>query len=156
MQLGDIMKINFKSKRGFTTVDLTIATIVILIFVVIMTSISYNVYLSSIEAKRTAVALNYVVDIFEHIGAIDFSEVTASYELLEIDSLEGLVYKDISSNNGIETITGTIGTYDIEIKIEDYRKEGVIKIVTLTIDYPVSRKNTETVEFKRLKTVNNS
>ena len=104
------MKINFKSKRGFTTVDLTIAMIVILIFVVIMTSISYNVYLSSIEAKRTAVALNYVVDIFEHIGAIDFSEVTASYELLEIDSLEGLVYKDISSNNGIETITGTIGT----------------------------------------------
>ncbi len=150
------MKINLKGKRGFTTIDLSIAMIVILIFVVIMTSISYNIYLSSIEAKRTAVALNYAVDIFEHIGALDFGEVTASYEMLEIDSLNELVYKEVSSNNGIDKITGSIGTYDIEIEIEDYRKGGVVKLITLTINYPVSRKNSESIELKRVKVANNA
>lgn len=151
-----MMKINLKDKRGFTTIDLSIAMIVVLIFVVIMTSISYNIYLSSVEAKRTAVALNYAVDIFEHIGALDFGEVTASYEMLQIDSMNELVYKDISSSNGIDKITGSIGTYDIEIEIEDYRNEGVVKLITLTINYPVSRKNTESIELQRLKVANNS
>ncbi|MCI9365743.1 MAG: hypothetical protein HFJ54_03935 [Clostridia bacterium] len=57
------MKINLKNKNGFTTIDLTIALIVVMLFVTIMTSISYNTYLVSTEAKRTAVALNYAVRI---------------------------------------------------------------------------------------------
>ncbi len=148
------MKINLRSKRGFTTIDLGIAMLVILIFVVIMTSVSYNIYLSSIEAKRTAVAVNYAVDIFEHIGLIAFGEVTASYEILEIESLAALEYNSISTSGNVETVSATIGTYEIELKIEDYKGDGVVKIVTLTIDYPVSRKNTETLEFQRLKVAN--
>lgn len=150
------MKIKLKDKRGFTTIDLSIAMIVILIFVVIMTSFSYNIYASSIEAKRTAVALNYAVDILEHIGEVSFNEVSASYELLEIDSLESLTYNSVSSTNNIETISASIGTYDITLKIEDYQSQGVIKIITVTIEYPVSRKNTESIEIQRIKVIDNS
>lgn len=151
MQLGDVMKINMKSKKGFTTVDLTIAMIVVLIFVVIMTSISFNVYSSSTEAKRTAMALNYAVDIFEHIGVLDFGEVSASYEILEVESLKGLEYTDVSSSGVIDKVSGKMGTYNIELQIEDYKGEGVIKIITLKITYPVSKKDTETIEMQRLK-----
>lgn len=151
MQLGDVMKINFKSKKGFTTIDLTIAMIVVLIFVVIMTSISFNVYSSSTEAKRTATALNYAVDIFEHIGVLNFGEVSASYEILEVESLKALEYTDVSSSGVTDKVSGKIGTYNIDLTIEDYKGEGVIKIITLKITYPVSKKNTETIEMQRLK-----
>lgn len=145
------MKINFKSKKGFTTIDLTIAMIVVLIFVVIMTSISFNVYSSSTEAKRTATALNYAVDIFEHIGVLNFGEVSASYEILEVESLKALEYTDVSSSGVTDKVSGKIGTYNIDLTIEDYKGEGVIKIITLKITYPVSKKNTETIEMQRLK-----
>lgn len=155
MQLGDVMKINLKDKKGFTSIDLSVAMIIILIFVVIMTSISYNVYLSSTEAKRTAVALNYAVDIFEHIGQVDFGDVAASYELLQIDSLDALVYKDISTSGNMDYISASIGTYDIKIQIEDYKGGGIVKIITLTITFPVSRKNTESLELQRVKVIDN-
>ncbi len=145
------MKINLKGKEGFTTVDLSIAMIVIIIFVVIMTSISSSVYSSSMEAKRTAVALNYAVDIFEHIGEVNINEVRASSDLLEISSLQNFVCENTSTVNGIDIITGKIGTYQIRVEIEDYRNDGVVKIITLKITYPVSKKKTETLELQRVK-----
>ncbi len=150
------MKINLRSKNGFTTVDLSIAMIVIMIFVVIMTSISNSVYSSSMEAKRTAVALNYAVDIFEHIGEVDISEVTASRDLLEISSLQNFVYENATTINGIDVITGKIGTYELRLEIEDYKGDGVVKIVRLIITYPVSKKKTETLELQRIKAIDKS
>lgn len=147
------MKINLKEKRGFTTVDLSIAMIIIIIFVVIMTSISNSVYSSSMEAKRTAVALNYAVDIFEHIGEVDISEVKASRNLLNISSLQKFVCENAMTANGIDIITGKIGTYEIRLEIEDYRNDEIVKIITLKITYPVSKKKTETLELKRIKAI---
>lgn len=66
-----------------------------------MTSISSSVYSSSMEAKRTAVALNYAVDIFEHIGEVNINEVRASSDLLEISSLQNFVCENTSTVNGI-------------------------------------------------------
>ena len=148
------MRIDFKNNRGFTTVDTGVAMIIFVIFAVIMTSISYSVYQSSIEAKRTAVALNYGVDIFENIGQLDYSEVTASSDkIFDIDALSTFEEEDASIDGveGIETITGKIGTYNIELKIEDYNGENLIKIITLKITYPISKSNTEKVELQRLK-----
>lgn len=61
---------------GFTTVDIGIAMMIVVIFVSIMTSMLYSVYSSQTEAKRTATALNYAVDIFEEIGITSYSSVT--------------------------------------------------------------------------------
>lgn len=150
------MKINLKSKKGFTTVDLSIAMIVLLIFVVIMTSISYSVYLSSMEAKRTATALNYAVDIFEHIGVVSFSEVTANASLLDIEDLQGIEVKETTTSNGTGIIKASIGTYNITLKIQDYKNGGIVKLITLTMEYPVSRKKTEKIEFQKVKAVETS
>jgi len=147
------VKINLKNKKGFTTVDLSIAMIVIVMFVVIMTSVSYNIYTSSTEAKRTAIALNYGVDIFEHIGALNYNEVIASYDLFKIDGMENFEHIATSSNDKESKVSGKIGTYEFEVKIQDYKNEGLIKIITLTIKYPVSKKNTETIELQRLKII---
>ncbi len=147
------MKINLRGKRGFTTVDFSIAMIVIIIFVVIMTSISNSVYMSSMEAKRTAVALNYAVDIFEHIGEVNFDEVVASTNLLAIESLKDIEYEKVTTENGADIIVGKIGTYKINLRIKDYKGDQVVKIITLKITYPVSKNKTETIEMKRIKTI---
>lgn len=149
MQLGDKMKINLKNKRGFTTVDLSIALIVVILFVSVMTSISYNVYLSSTEAKRTAVALNYGVELFEHIGAMDFEEVVPSYELVETENLGTM--KDIVIN--ANSVEGNKGTYKIRVSIQDYKNANKIKIISLKIEYPISRKKSESIELERIKVV---
>ena len=148
------MKNFLKNVKGFTAIVLSIAMILALIFVTIMTSMSYNSYTSSIEAKRTAVAVNYAVDIFEHIGELNFNEVTASDSLFNIEAISDFETTSITLNeNGVDYVRGEIGTYEIELGIQDYNNAGKIKIISLTITYPVSRKNTEKVEFQRLKTI---
>ena len=144
------MKINLKSKKGFTTIDVTIAMIVVILFVSIMTSISYNVYLSSIEAKRTAVALNYAVDIFENIGTLSFDEVRPSVELIETESLMSMRKDLIIGTNSIE---GTKDSYKIKVQIDDYMSANKVKIITVRIEYAVSKKKTDTVELQRLKVI---
>ena len=134
--------------------DIITAMLVILVFVGIMTAVLYNAYLSSIEAKRTAAALNYAVDIFERIGELEFNDVIASYELLNIEALEDFQYEEIGkTEDGIEKIRGEINNYNVEIAIEDYNNEGLIKKINLTIKYNVSRKNEEKIELQRLKVI---
>lgn len=146
------MKINLKKEKGFTAVDLGLAMLVIIIFAVIMTSVSYSVYSSSIEAKRTATALNYCVDIFEHIGELDYEDVTVSSgEIFYIDGFNNFVQENTSTDNGTEIVKGNIGTYNIELKIEDYNGQDVIKIITLKMTYAVSRDHTEEINLQRLK-----
>lgn len=45
-----------------------------------------------------------------------------------------------------------IGTYNINLKINDPYGDNKLKLITLTITYPVSAKNTEKIELQRLKT----
>ena len=145
------MEHNFKNNKGFTSVELGMAIVVIIIFTIIMTSISYNVYLSQTEAKKTANAINLAVDIFEHIGALDYEEVTASNDIFDIESFKNFDYQFVGSERGLQIVRGDIGTYHIELSIEDYNGNNVIKIVSLTITYPVSRNNTEKIEMQRIK-----
>ena len=142
------MKINLKKEKGFTTVDVSIAMIVTVLFVTIMSSVMYSVYLASTEARRTATALNYAVDIFEYIGMADFGEV---YEDGVLKNIENLDITGISSTS--EGATGKIGTYDIKVKITDPIGDNLVKLITLTITYPVSAKNTEKIELQRIKTI---
>ena len=136
------MKINFKEKKGFTTVDLTLAMLVLILFATILASYMYSVYLSSMEARRTATALNYAVDIFEHIGEISFNSVNAEgFTILAIDSIKGLnvTKRDLTKSE----VEAEVGTYVIRLKIRNYKDGSRIKIITLEILYPVSRKQME-------------
>ncbi len=142
------MKTKLKEMKGFTTVDLTLAMIVIMIFVTIFASFTYNIYLSSTEAKRTAAALNYAVDIFEHIGELDFSEVTGdNSRIFSVESIKGLKKKTSSATKA----EATVGTYEIKLDISNYNSSNRMKVINLTITYPVSNNKTEKIEFSRLK-----
>ena len=143
------MTINLKDNKGITTVDIGLALIIVVLFATAMTSLFYNAYLSSTEAKRTANGLNYAVDIFENIANQDFSSVTPISALSGIKEIEDV--SESSSQTG--SATAKIGTYDITLDIKNYRDTDKIKIITLKIKYPVSRENTETIELQRLKVI---
>ena len=81
------MKKNIKKENGFTSVDAVIAMMIVVIFVTIMSSVMYSVYIEQTEAKRTAVALNYAVDIFEKIGEMNYSEVSGDTVLKDMSNI---------------------------------------------------------------------
>lgn len=141
------MTINLKKNKGITTVDTAIALVIAVIFATAMTSLFYNVYLATTEAKRTAVGLNYAVDIFENIAIKDFSSVTPTSALSSIPEIENVT----GSSTATGTAKGKIGTYDITLDIKNYKDTTKMKIITLEIEYPVSRKNTEKIELQRVK-----
>lgn len=147
------MTINLKSNKGFTTADIGVAMIIMVLFATIMTSMFYSVFMSTTEAKRTATALNYAVDIFENIGRKRFADVIPGIELFNLDSLSDAKIGTAENNDGIGTLTATIGTYNITLKIENYKDTKKIKIITLKIDYPISRKKSESMELQRLKVI---
>lgn len=143
------MTINLKDNKGITTVDIGLALIIVVLFMAAMTSLFYNVYLSSTEAKRTASGLNYAVDIFENIANKEFSSVTPTSALSGIKEIQ-----DVSgSSSQTGTATGKIGTYNITLNIKNYKDTNKIKIITLKIEYPVSRESTGTIELQRLKVI---
>ena len=142
------MKMNLKKEKGFTTIDVSIAMLIAVVFVAIMSSMLYSVYTSSTESKRTAVALNYAVDIFERIGAVSYDD---AYEEGILRSLQSTNVTGIQSAGTNKGTNAKIGTYDINLKISDEYGDNKVKLITLTIKYPVSAKKTETMELKRIK-----
>lgn len=143
------MNIKIKKEAGFTTVDIGIAMMIVIIFVGIMTSMLYSIYSSQTETKRRAVALNYAVDIFERIGIEPYSNVSEEEILGSIKEINAGTILSQGENEGTNA---KIGTYDINLKITDPKGDNKIKLVILTIKYPVSAKKTEKVELRRLKT----
>ncbi len=92
----------FRRNNGFTLVDLALAMVVIIVFVSVMTSIMYSLYISTTEAKRTAVAVNYAVDIFEKIGIMPYINVNVNNVLTSISETKNI--KIIDENEATATI----------------------------------------------------
>lgn len=150
------MGINKTNEKGFTTVDISIAMIVITIFVTIMSSMIYSVYLSSTEAKRTATALNYSVDIFEEIGQETFSNLTPENVLKRLENKLKITEIKASSAGEVVNATGKIGTYNIKLEMTKPYTDGTIKKFKLIITYKVSaKKNEEKLELERIRTITN-
>lgn len=142
------MEVNNKKEKGFTSVDITVAILVMILFVSIMTSVMYSVSASTTEARRTATALNYAVDIFETIGDLDYSKVTG----VEIARNLAELNMTVEINSGNMTKGKINKTYDYTLTIEDNYGDNYVKLITLTIDYKISAKQTEKLEMQRIKT----
>lgn len=52
----------------------------------------------------------------------------------------------------MERLEQKFGTYDINLNISDYYGDDTIKLISLTINYPVSKNNVQKLEMQRIKT----
>ena len=60
------------SDKGFTTAEIIISIIIIIIFTSIITSTFYNYYVSIQSKNRKTVATNIIIDIIEKVEMIKY------------------------------------------------------------------------------------
>ena len=126
-----------KSNKGFTMQDLIIATLIITIFVGLISTLMYSVYNINIRTDLTSQMATYAVQILEDIDKIAYEEVNSDLANTYKSQLNIPAGFDVN----IEVTNYVDGTQNIE---------DVIKIVNLTISYEL-RGDTEQFSVQRLK-----
>ena len=99
------------NKKVFTTIDIVIAVVMITIFVPIITTLIYNIGISSKSAERKAKAVNYATQYLEYAKTTDSSTVTA-------DEIEGMILLDAGYTSNITITNGTNSQKKVTVEIE--------------------------------------
>ena len=133
-----------KENKGFTTSDIIISVIMIMIFVGIITTLFYNFYLTTSAKNRNAIATNCIIDVIEQTKAMKYDEPTQESVETLIDSLEA----DKTIPEGY-TVTAQLQKYNETENNTD--KKDLIKILKVTVKYTVGEK-TEKIEISTLLT----
>lgn len=110
--------INSKSEAGFTMQDITIAMMILMIFIGIIGGMFVTLYKLNTQIKVTANATYYAMQILENIDKIAYEDVTESLESKYAEEIQG---------------------YQINLEIEPYNDQyhtmDLIKKVKLTISH---------------------
>ena len=127
-----------KNEKGVTGVDITIAIILITIFVAIIATLFFNIRRTSSDIERRTQATAYAVSIIEQIKANGFEALpTVSDGTNIITGYEDKYIQD----NGVDT------PYYQTIRVEDY-SEIIESTGEEEIQPDVVKKNTVTIAYK--------
>lgn len=127
------MKLN--NNRGITGIDISVALGILILFVSIIASLSYNFVTSSRNVERKTRATYMAIEIIEDIKQIDYNSIINGE--MQIADIEQLTGKTINKYDG----------YTATISSALYDQNDVLKIVTVRIEYTVG-KTLENVEIK--------
>lgn len=127
------MKLN--NNRGITGIDISVALGILILFVSIIASLSYNFVTSSRNVERKTRATYMAIEIIEDIKQIDYNSIINGE--MQIADIEQLTGKTINKYDG----------YTATISSALYDQNDVLKIVTVKIEYTVG-KTLENVEIK--------
>jgi len=132
-----IKNISVRNQKGMTGIDLSIAILILIIFVTLILTVFSNVYLTTTNSSRKATATNYATQILEYA-------MTLNYDELETE-LDDYV-------NGFVVAKGYTPTVTIEKYSEGTPgKNDIIKIVEVNIKYKVAKVE-QTLTMTTLKT----
>lgn len=139
----DIIKPNedmIKTNKGFTTADIAISVIIIMLFIGIITTLYYNFYITTSSKNRNTMATNYLIDIIEEAKSLKYDDAT-----------EEAVQNIITNANIPEgyKVTASLQKYNETEGNKD--KIDLIKILKVNVQYSVGDK-TEKIEISTLIT----
>mgnify|MGYP005788594509 FL=1 len=121
-----------KVEKGFTGVDVAIATVVIIVFLGFIAGLFYNLASTSTRVERKTRATNLAIEIIEALKVTNFNDlVSTETDQMTIEELNNLASKEISIPNG----------YSYKILIEDYQNGGVVKTLKVEITYKQGKKD---------------
>ena len=137
MREDKTLKNLIRSNKGFTMQDLAIATLIITIFVGLISTLMYSVYKTNVKTNLTSQMATYAVQILEDIDKIPYEEVKP--ELAD----------EYKSDFSIPE------SFNISIEVSNYGEgvnnvQDVIKIVKLNISYTILNE-TEGFSIQKLK-----
>jgi len=142
---------NVKSQKGFTGIDITIAIIVITLFVSIISVVFYNITISSKKIERKTEATYIAQDVIEKIKALNYDDVietkgTEPVEISEYKKSDTLIIDNKEYDSA----------YTIEIKVKKYvpnsngqennDSNDLVKIINVNVLYKIG-KEVENVEL---------
>lgn len=130
------------SNKGFTTADLVVGIIIIILFISIITTSFYNYYISIQSKNRKAFATNIIIDVIENVEMMNYDDIT-------IDSINDVI-NNVTTEGNISsgyTVTATLQKYNETEGNEN--KQDIIKILNVKVEYTVNNKQ-ENIEIKRL------
>ena len=133
------------NERGFTTADIIVSLMVIVIFISIITSGFYNYYIASTGVSRNSAALAYTIDIIETVEEMHYSDVTQENVNNKIQQL----YENKTIPESYK-VSATIQKYNETAG--NASKKDLIKTLTVTVSYEVGKK-IEQIQISRLITM---
>ena len=139
---------NFKSNKGYTGIDISIAMIIILIFIPTIFGIVYNLQKARARTEREAVAINIATDVLEIAKSLNYSEVSISNENSEFKTLLNNKYSNLqNSNNTVNCNYSDVNNihYKIQVTVSNYYpadievqdQNDLVKQITAEVMYPV-------------------
>ena len=117
------MEKTIRNQKGFTTVDVVIAMIILALFVPVITSLIYNIGISTKMSERNAKAVNYATQYLEYakMESFDTIDETTLKNKITLDSGYTAIIKieQISSTSKkvIAKIQYRIGNEEREISL---------------------------------------
>lgn len=146
-------KVKFKKNNGFAASDALIAIVIITIFTGLISTISYNIYLSNASLKRMSKANNYIIDVFEHVDKMYYEDVNE--ENLTAYVNEKYKNEEVQAVNSEETEVQT--PFKFIIKVQKYNEmtgnEGkldLVKEITATVKYKLGNRE-QIITMKKSK-----
>lgn len=141
---GKWLKVNFKSEKGVTGIDIAISVVVIFIFVSIIAMLSYNFNSKTKAVELESEATSIAIDEIEKMKNMDFEEIkdfrktienNGEYQaLVEVPEKEGFYkkiiledYADIDENK----IPGLVKKATVEISYMFKGQEQKVQLATI-------------------------
>lgn len=119
----------FKTKHGFTGIDILLAIVVIILFTTVIASLMYNIKYENLKIKNKLISNIYLIETLENIGI-------ASYDSITSDNLS--VFPEDMPNS-----------LQKSIEVTETHKD-IIKKVKVTISYNIEDRTYENI-VERLK-----
>ena len=119
----------FKTKHGFTGIDILLAIVVIILFTTVIASLMYNIKYENLKIKNKLISNIYLIETLENIGI-------ASYDSITSDNLS--VFPEDMPNS-----------LQKSIEVTETHKD-IIKKVKVTISYNIEDRTYENI-LERLK-----
>lgn len=128
---------NFKSEKGATGVDITVAIIILGLFIGLIVSLIFGINEGSKDIERKTEATNYAISEIEKLKAEDFAtledkqisgyiENTPYYKTIKV-----IDYADLEENKGENKKRGLVKKITVEISYKSGKKEKKVELSTV-------------------------
>ena len=141
-----------KNNKGLTGVDVTIAVVILAIFVTLITNMFYNVSQIANTVNRKSQATYIAVQVIEAMKQLEYNSLPKGYvgesDLVDMTVEEAEIENTTITLEGLNTILGDEkkiklnNGYSVDIKVENYIKikddlelKDILKQLTVTVKY---------------------
>lgn len=137
-------ELNLKNNKGFTTTDIVVAVVIIMLFIGIITTVFYNYYLSIAAKNRNSIATNCTIDVIENIKKMNYDEINTENvnSLIEQFVQDGTIPQGYNVIPELKKYNETVGNTE---------KLDIIKTLKVKVEYTVSNKQ-EQIEISTIIT----